>query len=134
MAKPDYRSAGWSHKFLHAIRGLRVGSRGDSSFFVHIPTACFVLAAAAQLHVSAIEWCVLILCIMVVLAAELLNCALERMARVVTQQHNEEVRDALDIAAAGVLVAALGSVVVGAIILGFRLIAYLGWWQLPTGA
>jgi diacylglycerol kinase len=133
MAEPDYRSARWSQKFLHAIRGLRVGSRGDSSFLVHIPTACFVLAAAAQLRVSAIEWCVLILCITIVLAAELLNCALERMARVITQDHNNQVRDALDIAAAGVLVAALGSVVVGAIILGFRLIAYLGWAPLPTG-
>ena len=49
---PGYKASGWSQKFLRAIRGLRVGSRGESSFFVHVPTACFVLAAAAQLRVT----------------------------------------------------------------------------------
>ena len=55
------------------------------------------------------------------------------MAQAVTQQYDEHVRDALDIAAAAVLVAALGSVVVGTVILGYRLGIYLGWWQLTTG-
>ncbi len=133
MTEPEYKATGWSQKFLRAIRGLRVGSRGESSFFVHVPTACFVLAAAAQLRVSGLEWCILVLCIVMVLTAELLNCALERMAQAVTQQYDERVRDALDIAAAAVLIAALGSVAVGTVILGYRLGIYLGWWQLPTG-
>ncbi len=50
-----------------------------------------------------------------------------------TQEYHEQVRDALDISAAAVLVAALGSVVVGSVILGFRLGVYLGWWSLPAG-
>lgn len=124
----------WSMKFLCAFRGLRVGSRGQSSFFVHLPMACFVLAAAAQLRVTTIEWCLLVLCITIVLTAELLNAALETLARVITQEFHPEVRDALDIAAAAVLVASLGSAVVGVLILGFRLGVYLGWWTSPGGA
>jgi diacylglycerol kinase len=111
-----------------------VGSRGQSSFFVHLPVACFVLAAAAQLRVTTIEWCLLVLCITIVLTAELLNAALETLARSITQEFHPEVRDALDIAAAAVLVASLGSVVVGLLILGFRLGVYLGWWTAPAGA
>ena len=76
------------------------------------------------------EWCVLVLCIAVVLAAELFNCALERMGRAITRDYDEQLRDALDMAAAAVLVAALGAAVVGTLILGFRLGVYLGWWPL----
>ena len=133
MTEPRYKAAGWSQKFLRAIRGLRVGSRGESSFFVHVPTACFVLAAAAQLRVTRLEWCILVLCIALVFTAELLNCALERLAQAVTGEYDERVRDALDVAAAAVLVAALGSVVVGTVILGYRLGIFLGWWQLTSG-
>jgi diacylglycerol kinase len=125
------KSGGWSQKFLCAFRGLRVGSRGQNSFFVHLPVACFVLAAAAQFKVTTVEWCLLVICITLVLAAELFNCALETLARAVTNQFNEQVRDALDISAAAVLVTALGSVVVGGLILGFRLGHYVGWWSLP---
>jgi diacylglycerol kinase len=123
----------WAAKFLCAFRGLRVGSRGQSSFFVHLPMACFVLAAAAQLRVSTVEWCLLVLCITIVLSAELLNAALETLAQTITQDYHPQIRDALDIAAAAVLVAALGSVVVGGLILGFRLGVYVGWWAAPVG-
>jgi diacylglycerol kinase len=94
--------------------------------------ACFVLAAAAQLRVTTLEWCLLVICITVVLTAELMNAALETIARAITDQFHPQVRDALDIAAAAVLVAAIGSMVVGTLILGFRLGVYLGWWTLPA--
>jgi diacylglycerol kinase len=94
--------------------------------------ACFVLAAAAQLRVTTIEWCILVLCITLVLTAELLNTALETLARMITRSFHPEIRDALDIAAAAVLVASLGSAVIGTLILGFRLGVYLGWWPMPA--
>lgn len=128
----DTKSSRWTDKFLCAFRGLRVGSQGQSSFFVHLPVACFVLAAAAQLRVTTVEWCLLVLCITVVLSAELLNAALETLACAITRQYDPQIRDALDIAAAAVLVAAIGSVVVGVLILGFRLGVYLQWWELPA--
>lgn len=131
MSLPERRN-GWSQKFLCAFRGLRVGSQGQSSFFVHLPAACFVLAAAAQLHVTTIEWCVLVLCITIVLTAELINCALEIMAKAITVEHDPHIRDALDIGAAAVLVAALGSVVVGGIILGLRFAIAMGWTSMST--
>ena len=132
QATPPPKPTDWRGKFLCAFRGLRVGSRGQSSFFVHLPMACFVLAAAAQLRVTTIEWCLLVLCITTVLTAELLNAALESMARAITDKFHPEIRDALDIAAAAVLVAAIGAGVIGTLILGFRLGVYLGWWELPA--
>jgi diacylglycerol kinase len=90
--------------------------------------AVAVVAAAAALGASLVEWCILILCVAVVLAAELFNTALEHLGRAVTDQENEHVRDALDTAAGAVLVAAVGAAVVGSVIFAHRLAAAAGAW------
>ena len=123
------KKTNWSHKFLCAFRGLRIGSRGQSSFFVHLPVACFVLAAAAQFKVTTGEWCLLVLCITIVLAAEMFNSALERMAKAVDEEHHPELGRSLDVASAAVLTCAVGAAIVGAIIFLYR--AGL-WWGLLT--
>lgn len=119
------RRRNWKGKFRDAFRGLWVGISRQSSFLVHVPVAAAVVAAAILLHVTPGQWCLLMLCIVVVFAAELLNSALEHMARAVSDQHHPEIRDALDTAAAAVLVAALGSVLVGLLIFAPRLLPLL---------
>ena len=61
----------WAKKFADAFRGLKQGVRGQSSFFVHFFLAAVVLVAAAVLRVERVEWCLLVLCIAGVLAAEM---------------------------------------------------------------
>ena len=98
----------WKQKFGHAFRGLRQGVRGSSSFAAHFAATAAVLAAAAALRMDAVQWCLVLLCIGGVLAAELFNSALESMARAITAEENSHIRDALDIASGAVLTAALG--------------------------
>ena len=71
----------WSNKFLFAFRGVRAGTRGQSSFRVHFVLSALVFVAALWLQVSLVEWCVLLLCIGSVLTAELFNSALESCAK-----------------------------------------------------
>ena len=118
----------WVTKFGHAFRGLRVAVIGQDSFVVHFVMTALVLLAAVVLNVSLIEWAVLVLCIGLVLAAELCNTALEQLAKAVTPDFDERVRDCLDIASAAVLIAALAACVVGATIFVFRLGIWAGWW------
>jgi diacylglycerol kinase len=106
----------WFTMFRDAFRGIREGVLGERSFAVHLPMAAAVLAAAAFFQVSPVEWLVLVLCITLVITAELLNSALERMAKAVTQDRNVHVGAALDIAAGAVLIAAIGSVICGLLI------------------
>ena len=68
------------------------------------------------------------LCIAGVFAAELLNTALERLARSITREYRADIRDALDMASAAVLAAACGAAIVGALVLGRRCGIALGWW------
>ena len=118
----------WADKFRDAFRGLKAGVRGQATFFVHFFAAAAVIAAAAVLRVDLYEWCLLLLCITVVLVAEMFNSALESMAKAITRQSHPHLGNSLDIAAAAVLAASIGAAVVGAIIFGNRVGILLGWW------
>ncbi len=62
------------------------------------------------------EWCCLVLCLMVVWTAEALNTALELLTDLVSPEFHPLAGRAKDAAAGGVLIAAVGSVIVGAIV------------------
>jgi diacylglycerol kinase len=117
----------WRDKFRWAVRGLARAVRSERNFRVHLVATVAVIVAGAVLRVKPLEWCLLTLCIAVVLAAEMLNTALEHLARAITQDHSEQIRDALDAAAGAVLVAAIGAALVGATIFFFRLAALSAW-------
>ena len=122
---------GWTNKFADAFRGVALGVRGQSSFYVHFIMTAAVIAVAAIVRVTTIEWCLLALCITLVLTAEMFNSALEYLARAVDREHNPDLGAALDIGSAAVLVASFGAVVIGVLILGVRLGAMLDWWVMP---
>jgi diacylglycerol kinase len=119
----------WTCKFRDAFRGLKEGVRGQSSFFVHFFIALSVVAAGVALGVSLIEWCLLVVSIAGVIAAEMFNSALESMAKAITGENDPHLGNSLDIGSAAVLVASIGAAVVGTIIFGHRLVALLDWWQ-----
>ena len=114
--KPDESKRTWVDKFRDAFRGIREGGRGQSSFHVHIMTAAAVVIVAALLKATVLQWCLLLICITVVLVAEMLNTAMEHLAKGITNRHDENVRRALNIASGAVLMASIGASAVGAIV------------------
>jgi diacylglycerol kinase len=120
----------WREKFGDAFHGVKAGVRGQSSFFVHFFMAALVLAAAAALGVHSLaEWGILLLCITVVLTAEMFNSAIESLARAITRDVDPHVGAALDIGSAAVLLASIGAAIVGAAVLANRLGMLMGWWS-----
>lgn len=115
--RPQSLAARWQWKFACALRGIFAGMRGQNSFFVHVPAALAACGLAAWLNVSHAEWLALVLCITLVFTAELMNSAIEHLARAVTREHHPELRDALDIASGAVLAAAIGASAVGVMVL-----------------
>lgn len=115
----------WVQKFADAFAGIALGARCQCSFYIHAPAAIAVIALAAALRVDWTEACLLALCITAVISAELMNSALERMAKAITLDFNEDIRVALNIASGAVLVVAIGASVVGAMIFVPRLLALL---------
>ena len=116
----------WRSKFYVACRGIAFGVRGQSSFRVHFAFAILVPVAAAVLHCGAVEWCLLLGCIGLVLTTELINSTVEMLFRGLDDKARERVWPCLDIAAGAVLVASLTAVVIGLIIFMPKLAAWLG--------
>jgi diacylglycerol kinase (ATP) len=75
-----------------------------------------VILLGLALQVSAADWGLLILAITAVLAAEAINTALERVVDLVSPQWNSLARDAKDLAAACVLITAIGAAAVGLVV------------------
>ena len=119
----------WPRKVALAIRGIVWACRTERSFAVHLSAAAAVIVAAAALRASLVEWCLLVLCIAIVLAAEMLNTALERVARAVTSEKNDDIRNALDAASGAVLIASVGAAVVGGLVFLVRLAMAVGPWS-----
>ena len=130
MAEPPARPRRrrpWRDKFGDAFRGLKLGVRGHSSFFVHFFFAALVVAAALVLQCALIEWCVLLGCVGAVLTAELFNSALETLFHGLDGATKQRLSGVLDIAAGAVLLASATAAVIGGLLLGNRLLALLGW-------
>jgi diacylglycerol kinase len=116
----------WAQKFLDALRGLKFGVRGHSSFFVHFFAAALVVAVAAAMECTLMQWAMLLLCIGGVFTAELINSAIETLHRGLDAETRERTWKALDIAAGAVLMASLTVAMVGLLVLGKRLGQLLG--------
>jgi diacylglycerol kinase len=118
----------WTRKFHDAFRGIREGIRGQNSFYVHFFMAAAVVAAGTVLRVEIGEWCILLLCITIVLTAEMFNSAIESMAKAITEEIHPHLKNSLDIGSAAVLVASIGASIVGCLLFLHRLGETLRWW------
>jgi diacylglycerol kinase len=103
----------WSHKFADALRGLRRAIRSQNSFAVHLTVAVAVIIAGVVLRVSLGEWCLLVGAIGFVITAEVFNTAIESLARAHDVGRHPRIRDALDMASAAVLLAAITAALIG---------------------
>lgn len=115
----------WSQKFADAFRGLSRAVRSQSSFGVHLGMATAVVATGAFVQVSPVEWCLLVCAIGLVLMAEIFNTAIESLARGPGSRRHPRLRDALDMASGGVLVAAVTAAAIGLFVLGPRLVVWM---------
>jgi diacylglycerol kinase len=117
----------WRDKFRAALRGLKLGVRGHSSFFVHFFVTAVVLACAIVLQCDRTEWCLLAGCIGAVLTAELFNSALEMLFRCLDAETRDRAWPALDVAAGAVLLASATASVIGCLVFVPKLVRLLGY-------
>lgn len=108
--------------FGFALEGISYVIRTQRSARIQLAIGAAVLALAAWMRITALEWAVLVLAIALVLALEALNTAIELTVTLASPERHPLAKAAKDVAAGMVLIAAIASVVVGLVILGPRLI------------
>jgi diacylglycerol kinase len=110
-----------------ALHGVKLGVRGQSSFFVHFFFTALVVAAGGVFQVARLEWALLIGCIGLVLTAELFNSALETLFHGLDDATKHRLVGVLDIAAGAVLLAASTAVIIGCLVFVPYLLDWVGW-------
>jgi diacylglycerol kinase len=111
--------------FLFAFEGLGYVLRTQPNARIHALITLLVIALGLWLRLEPVDWAILVLAIMVVWVAEFVNTALEALVDLTSPEENSKAKIAKDVAAAAVLVASAGAVIVGLIIMGPPLVAKL---------
>lgn len=111
--------------FRYAFEGWWYVLRTQHNAWIHGLVTIAVALLALWLRLPRQEWAILILAIMVVWMAEFMNTALEAVVDMSMPNPHPLAKVAKDVAAAAVLVGALGSVLIGLLLLGPPLLSKL---------
>ena len=111
------RSVSLLRSFGFALEGVSYLIRTQRSAQIEIAIGVIIIALAAWLGITALEWAVLVLVMVLVVALEALNTAVELAVTLASPERHPLAKAAKDVAAAAVLVAAVGAAIVGTIIL-----------------
>ena len=102
--------------FVYALQGLVFLVRTQPNARVHLLVTILVCAAGMFLGLSWSEWLSLSVAIVLVWSAEAFNTALEQLADALHPELHPGVGRAKDLAAAAVLIVALGAAVIGLLV------------------
>ncbi len=100
----------------NSISGVKQVLKTERNLRIQLAFAVVAILMAIVLKLTGMEWAILVLVIGSVLFAEMLNTAIEVMLDLYIPEYNEGVKLAKDIASGAVLVTAIVSVIVGAIL------------------
>lgn len=110
-----------------ALDGIRSCFRREPNFKIHIAFTALAIAAGIFFSINNMEWLVIIICIGAVLAAELINTAVEEICNLVHEAEHPAVKLIKDVSAAAVLVIAIASAACGAFIFIPKIISLINY-------
>jgi diacylglycerol kinase len=111
--------------FGYAVAGLGYLVRTQPNFRVHLLATVAVVVVAVIVHATTVEVAVLLLAIGLVLVGEACNTAVEAVVDLASPAVHPLAKVAKDVAAAGVLLAAMIAATIGLVVLGPRLLTLL---------
>ena len=88
--------------FLFAVQGFRTAIQTERNIKVMLCGAVFAVTMGLALRINPIEWAIVLLCCGVVVAAELINTAIETVVDLVSPEYHPLAGRAKDIAAGAV--------------------------------
>lgn len=111
-----------------ALAGLRIMVASQHNAWIHAAATLAVALASWRFGLTRLEWCWIILAVISVWTAEALNTAFEFLTDVASPEFHPVAAKAKDVAAGAVLIAAVGSVLIGVLILGpYALAEVMSW-------
>ena len=102
--------------FGYAFKGIASLLKKEHNAWIHCIAIVVVASCGLYFRITPTEWCIVVLCFGIVLAAEGFNTAIERLVNLVSPGFHPIAGDVKDVAAGAVLICAIASAIVGAII------------------
>jgi diacylglycerol kinase len=102
--------------FRFAFNGIVELFCTEQNARIHRVICILVIAAGFLLRISRLEWCIVVLCMGMVLSAEAFNTAIEKLVDHHFPEKNETARSVKDLAAGAVLLLAIAAVVCGLLV------------------
>lgn len=102
--------------FTYAGVGIFNLFRFENNARIHLIACILVVIAGVFFKISAMEWALIVIQIALVWAAEAFNTSIEKLADLVSPDYHPVIKIVKDTAAAGVLILAISTVIVGAIV------------------
>ena len=110
--------------FNYAVKGIIHALKTERNMRVHFAAAILVIFLSLFFDFTKLELLILFVTIAFVFIAEMFNTAIERTVDLITDQYHQLARIAKDVAAGGVLIAAINALVVGYLLFFDRLNPY----------
>jgi undecaprenol kinase len=110
----NVKNQSFQRRLGFAVTGLTTALRAENSFRFHVLAALGVLAVLVWRRPPMLWWAIVVVTLMVVLAAELINTAVEHLADHLHPDQHPQIKIVKDCAAAAVLVASIGALGVAA--------------------
>lgn len=118
-----FKSQGFNNTFKNARKGFRLVLKSEINVRVHVCIAFFVLLFAYLLDFSAIELCILLFAIGIVITSEMFNTAIEfALDSIYHNKYSKMVGMAKDISAGAVMFASFIALIIGCILFGKHLL------------
>jgi len=102
--------------FAYALQGVAVLVRTQPNALIHLLATILVFVAGCYVGLSRAEWLWIVVAIVLVWSAEAFNTALEQLADALHPERHPGIGRAKDVAAAAVLIAALGAAAIGVLV------------------
>ena len=102
--------------FKDAFSGLVILIKFEHNARIHLTILIAVIFAGFILRITTTDWIAVVLTSGMVFVSECFNSSVEYLSDVVSPGQNESIKRAKDVAAAGVLISAIISVIIGVIV------------------
>lgn len=102
--------------FGYAFKGIASLLKKEHNAWIHCSVIVLVTCAGFYFGITPTEWCIVVLCFGLVLAAEGFNTAIERLVDLVSPDFHPVAGDVKDVAAGAVLICAIAAAIVGLIV------------------
>lgn len=102
--------------FGYSVEGVLHALKHNRNLRIAFTLGAIVLVLGWYLQVNSYEMVILVITVFMVIVAEMINTALEEMVNLITNEHRKEAKITKDVSAGMVLIASIGSIIVGAII------------------